>query len=213
VNTIRAIVFPLALLAAAQGAPDPGALLSPGAAEAQWRPLIDSLAAKGDVLAPFMEHRFFPFRRDSVLLKGVLRISLKRGLSLQYTDPEPSVLIADSTGLLLRDREGHSRELPSGSRETGAIASLLPIMRFDLPALYPRFVIRARRSGPGWKFAFTPRDPEIARSLGEITVEGAGSDVRRLEFRRSAFQRIEIDVGDARSGAQFTPAELAQFFR
>lgn len=212
-NPARAIVLSLGFLAAAQGAQEPGALLGPGAGEAQWAPLIASLAAKGTVLAPFTERRFFPFRREPTLLKGVLRISPERGLSLQYTDPEPNVLIADASGILLRDRRGRSREMPSGSREAGAIASLLPIMRFDMPALYPRFVIHAYGTQAAWKFEFTPRDPEVARSLGEITVGGSGSDVRHLEFKRSSSQRIEIDVGETRSGEPFTPAELKQFFR
>jgi hypothetical protein len=211
-NPARAIAVSLALLAAAHGAQDPGTTLAAGS-EGEWKPLIDSLAAKGTVVAPFTEHRFFPFRREPMLLKGVLRISPERGLSLQYTGPDESVLIADSAGLLVKDREGRTREMPSGSRETGAIAALLPIMRFDLGALYPRFVVRAFRSGPDWTFEFTPRDPDVARSLGAISIGGAGSDVRHLEFKRSPSQRVEIEVGDTLTGTPFSPAELKQFFR
>jgi len=100
-----------------------------------------------------------------------------------------------------------------GSREAGAIASLLPIMRFDMPALMPRFVVRALRTGEGWQFEFTPADPAASGALGTITVAGAGTDVRHLEFRRSASQRVEIDVGETRAGVAFTASEQAQFFR
>jgi len=210
---IRSIAVLLPLLASANGAQDPGTLLAPGAGEAQWRPLIDALAAKGTVTARFTEHRFFPFRSQPMLLKGVLRISPERGLSLEYTDPQESILIADSAGLMLRDRDGRSRDMPSGSRETGAVASLLPIMRFDLAALYPRFVIHAYRSGAEWRFEFTPRDPEVARELGAITVGGAGTDVLHLEFRRSPSQRVDIEIGETRTGEPFSPADLKQFFR
>jgi hypothetical protein len=213
---MKAILAALCLLvpaAAAHGADIRGTALSPGAGEGEWKPLIDALAAKGTVVAPFVESRHFTFRREPLVLKGVIRISRERGLSLQYTGPQPSVMIADSSGLLLRDPDGRSRELPSGSRETGAIAALLPIMRFDFGALYPRFEIHARRTGADWTFEFTPRDPEAARSLGEISVGGTGFDVHHLEFRRSASQRIEIEVGETRSGEPFAPAELRQFFR
>jgi hypothetical protein len=165
------------------------------------------------VVAPFEEHRFFPFRRSALVLKGVIRISRERGLSLQYTDPDPSIMIADSAGLIERGRDGRSRELPSSSRAAGAIAALLPIMQFDLGALFPRFVIRASRSAQAWTFVFTPRDPAAEGSLGEISVGGTGTDVHHLEFRRSATQRIEIEVGDTRSGVPFTPDELARYFR
>ena len=141
---------------------------------------------------------------------GVVRTSTPR---VSRAACKPCVVIADPAGLVLRDRNGRVRELPAGSRETGAIESLLPIMRFDLASLYPRFVIRARRSGDDWALVFTPRDPAIARSLGEIRVTGSGSEVRRLEFRRSASQRVEIDVGKARTGGAFGADELKRFFR
>lgn len=212
-NPIRPVALALALAAHALGADPGGALLEPGPAEAQWKPLIDAMAAKGAIVAPFTERRFFPFRREPMVLAGVLRVSPDRGLSLEYTHPEESIVIADSAGLLLRDGEGRSRAMPSGSRGPGAVASLLPIMRFDLAALYPRFAIRAYGTRAAWRLEFAPKDPEAARALGAITVAGAGESVVHLEFRRSSSQRIEIDVGEARTGAPLSAAELARFFR
>jgi hypothetical protein len=210
---VRQVVAALALACAAHGAQDGGEILTPGNAAGEWGPLIGALASKGPIQAVFTEHRYFPFRREPMLLTGVLRISPERGVSLQYMLPEPDLLIADATGLILRDPNGRSREISASSREGGAIAALLPIMRFDLPALFPRFIVRAQRTDSGWRFDFTPRDADAAVSLGSIAVSGSGTDVRHLEFRRSASQRVEIDVGDTRTGAVFTAAELAQFFR
>jgi hypothetical protein len=210
---LRACIAAVALAGAALGAPPAGDLLTPEGAAGEWRPLIAALASKGPVQATFTERRYFPFRREPMLLKGVLRISPERGVSLQYIEPEANVLIADATGLILRDRNGRSREISAASREGGAIASLLPIMRFDLPALSPRFIIRAQRTDAGWQFEFTPREADAAGSLGTITLAGSGTDVRHLEFKRSESQRVEIDVGETRTGAVFTPVEQAQFFR
>ena len=209
---VRSLLAVLALSSAALGATDSGDELAPGSIGA-WAPLVGALAAKGPIRADFVERRYFPFRREPTSLKGILRISPQHGLSLQYTEPESSVLIADEGGLILRDREGHSREMPSVSRESGAITALLPIMRFDLPALFPRFIIHALRTGGAWKFEFTPRDREAAGSLGSIAVSGSGTEVSHLEFRRSASQRVEIDVSGTATGLVFTPAELARFFR
>jgi Outer membrane lipoprotein carrier protein LolA-like len=213
VKTFLAALAMLALVAVARSADVPGTLLSPGGDQGEWKPLIDALAAKGNVVGPFEERRYFTFRRDPLVLKGTIRISPERGLSLQYAGPEASIMIADSSGLLLRDADGRSRELPAGSRQAGAIAALLPIMRFDLAALYPRFEIHARRSGADWTFEFTPRDADVAGSLGEIYVGGTGTDVQHLEFRHSATQRVVISVGETRSGEPFAPADLKQFFR
>jgi hypothetical protein len=202
----------LALAAAARGSQDAGTVLAPGGA-GEWKPLLDTLAARATVVAPFTEHRYFPFRREPLVLHGVLRISRERGMSLEYTDPEPSIVIADPAGLLLRDKNGRVRALAAGSRESGSLASLLPIMRFDLAPLYPRFTITARRDGQAWTLAFAPREPALAASIGEILVQGSGPEVRHLEFRRSASQRVEIEVGEARTGAAFSPEDLRRFFR
>ncbi len=210
---LRPIIACLALGTAGRAAPGDGDLLTPESAAGEWRPLIAALASKGPMQATFTEHRYFPFRREPMVLKGVLRTSPERGVSLQYTEPEANVLIADPRGLILRDGNGRSREISAASREGGAIASLLPIMRFDLPALFPRFVIVAQRTDAGWHFQFTPRDAEAARSLGSITLAGSGTEVRHLEFKRSESQRVEIDVDGTRPGTVFTPAEQAQFFR
>jgi hypothetical protein len=212
-SPLRHLAAAAALAAAVHAAPVAGDILTPEAAAGEWRPLIAALASKGALQADFTESRFFPFRREAMVLRGVLRISPERGLSLQYTFPESEILVADAEGLLLRDDRGRSRSISASSREGGAIASLLPIMRFDLPALFPAFVVRARRGAEGWQFEFTPRESGDAGSLGTITVCGSGADVRHLEFRRSASQRVEIDVGETRAGAAFTPAELARFFR
>ena len=192
--------------------PTPGWPSTP-AKRARGRPVIGALAAKGPIQASFTERRYFPFRREPTVLKGVLRVSPAHGLSLEYTAPEPGVIIADSAGLVVRSRDGRSHELAAGSREGGAVASLLPVMSFDLPALYPTFAIRFLRTGADWRFEFTPKDSGAARALGTITVAGSGSEVRHLEFRRSAPRGSRSMSARRGSGATFSPAELATYFR
>ena len=208
-------IFVLAALAAAAalGADDAGVLLGPGSDLGALNPVVAALAAQGGVRASFTERRFFPFKREATVLKGVLRISPQRGMSLQYTEPEARVMVADDAGLVLRDGAGHERKMPPGSREAGAVASLLPIMRFDLPALLPAFDVRARGNAAGWTFEFTPRESGASQGMGSILVGGSGSTVTRLEFKRSATQRVEIDVGTTETGVTFGADELHRFFR
>jgi hypothetical protein len=210
VRTALLLVSAIAAFRALGGEPE---RLSPGRVDPGWSRLAAALASKGNIEAPFTEFRHFPFRRQPTVLHGVLRISREGGLSLQYTDPDPSVLIADSAGLIFRDGRGRSHELAAGSDEAGPIESILPIMRFDLPALFPDFDVRAQRTGGDWQLEFTPRSARAAQSLGTVTVRGSGEEVRHLEFRRSGSQRVEIDVGDARTGVSFSAAERARFFR
>ena len=91
--------------------------------------------------------------------------------------------------------------------------ALLPVLRFDRTELGKTFHLFAVRSGEGWRLDFVPRAAELARTFGRITVIGAGDAVRRLEFRRSATQRVEIIIGATQTGVTFTPDEERRFFR
>lgn len=213
---MRSLLILAAALAIPAGMPasDGGAVaLDPASGLGDWKPIVDSVAARGPIVARFTESRFFPFRFRPTVLHGILRLSPENGLSLEYTDPEHYVLIADAHGILVREADGRTREPPTGSHESDAVAALLPIMRFNLPALRDSFGIRGIRTGDTWTLTFTPRDPGLADTLGEISVGGAGNEVRHLEFKRSPSQRIEIEISQTTAGAVFGPKELAGYFR
>jgi hypothetical protein len=187
--------------------------LTPERVAGEWRPLLSALASKGGVQATFTERRYFPFRSRPTILHGTIRLSPDRGLSLAYAGAEPNILIADSDGLLERGADGRERTVAAGSHEGGAISSLLPIMRFDMAALLPKFTIRASRSGADWRFEFTAKNADADPGLGRITVVGSGTAVRHLQFWHAENQRVDIDVEDPRGGLTFTPAEVKQYFR
>jgi hypothetical protein len=212
-RTPFALLLALALVGSARAQADAPAPLTPELVAGDWKPLLTALASKGGVEAAFTERRYFPFRSRPTILRGMIRVSPERGLSLAYSGDESNILIADNDGLLEREAGGRERALPAGSHEAGAISSLLPIMRFDLAALFPKFEIRATRTANDWRFEFTPKDPDAAQALGLITVVGSGTDVRHLQFRHAENQRVEIDVEDPRGGLTFSPADLKQFFR
>ncbi|HLP00963.1 MAG TPA: outer membrane lipoprotein carrier protein LolA [Opitutaceae bacterium] len=191
----------------------PGPELVIGENDAAWRPLFDALAAQGAVYSSFTEHRWFSVRKEPVVLHGELRHSAERGLSLRYVKPEEQVLVVDAQGLLMRNAQGRTRTMAADPRAPRIDAALLPVLRFDLPALLKLFSLRAARDGDDWRLDFTPRTPELARTLSTLTVEGSGEAVRRLEFRRSAKQRVEVLIGETRTGVTFSADEVKRFFR
>jgi hypothetical protein len=199
-----------------RGAEPPGAprpLIVPGQNDAAWRPLFAALAGQGAVYATFTERRWFPFRRVPVVLKGEMRLSPARGLSLRYQEPEERLVIADDQGMLLRDARGRTRAVPADARAQASSAALLPVMRFDFAALARTFELHAARDGGAWRLDFVPRDPEQARLLGRIVVTGEDEAVRRLEFRHSAKQRVEILIGETHTGVAFSAGDEKRFFR
>jgi len=207
------ILLCAAALRAAEPPAEPGPVLAPGGNDAAWRPLFAALAANGAVMAAFTERRWFPVRDQPVVLEGEMRFSPERGLSLSYLQPERRMVIADAQGLVLRDARGRSRAVPAGPESAASLAALLPVMHFDLAALMRRFEVRAARAGTAWRLDFVPRDPAEARILGRLVVCGEDEVVRRLEFRRSEKQRIEIQLREARVRVVFSPEDLRRFFR
>ncbi len=178
-----------------------------------WRPLFTALAGQGGVHSTFTEHRWFSVKKTPVVLHGELRHSATRGLSLRYTQPEEQLMVVDDKGLLLRNAEGRTRTMAADPRAPRIDAALLPVLRFDLPVLLQLFSLHAARDGEDWRLDFVPRTPELARHLSVIVVEGSGEQVCRLEFRRSAKQRVEVLIEATETGVAFTAEEEKRFFR
>lgn len=175
--------------------------------------LFRALAAQGSVRSSFIESRFFPFRKVPVVLLGEMRFSRVLGLSLHYTKPEERIVIADGTGLILREATGRSREIRPDDRMPDLGATLTPVLRFDENELFKGFHVRGVCLGNAWRMDFTPRDPGVARMVGTIIVEGRDNTVGRIEFRRSSTQRIEILIDSSVSGVTFGPEERKRYFR
>ena len=164
----------------------------------EWSGLVETFAHKADTLADFTERRYFPFKKDAVELKGEVRVSGVRGLSLHYTAPEDRTVILDEKGILIR---------------VSANEALLHVLRFDFAALEKDFELYGQRDGEAWTLALVPRTAALRRSVGRITVSGDSTAISRIEIRRSAKQAILISMEPPKPAAAFTDEELKKFFR
>jgi hypothetical protein len=189
---------------------NPGHLLAPEAPA--WSDLVGAFAHNPDIAADFTEHRLFPFKKDPVVLKGEVRVSAARGLSLHYTAPEERTVILDAHGVLVR-AGGVESALPADPRAAAANDAMLHILRFDFGALEKDFELYGRRDGAEWTLVLVPRTETLRRSVGRITVSGRTATVRRIELRRSPKQCIEISIEPPRPAADFTAEELHRYFR
>jgi glycosyltransferase involved in cell wall biosynthesis len=177
-----------------------------------WSDLIDTFAHHPDTAADFTERRFFPFKKEPVQLKGEVRVSAARGLSLHYTAPEEHTVILDAQGVLLRAAAGEKAP-PADPRAAAANEALLHIMRFDFAALEKDFELYGQRDNATWTLALVPRTETLRRSVGRITVAGEAATIRHIEIRHSAKQAIEIIIAPPRPAAAFTAEELQRYFR
>ncbi|MFA5056685.1 MAG: glycosyltransferase [Opitutaceae bacterium] len=181
-------------------------------ADPAWRDVLAGLHQRATVAAPFEEHRWFPFRKKAVVLKGEVRIDADRGLSLHYQEPQERIVIIDRQGMLVR-QNGREIVPPADPRANAADQALLHILRFDFTSLAAGFEFYGRRAGPAWTLALVPRAEELRHTLGTIMVTGEADLVRRIELHRSTVQRVEILVGDPRPTAPFAAEEFHRFFR
>ncbi len=177
-----------------------------------WSDLVDALAHNPDTTADFAERRFFPFKKDPVELKGEVRVSAARGLSLHYTLPEERTVVLDAQGVLIRAAAGEKAP-PADPRAAAANGALLHVLRFDFAALEKDFELYGQRDGGAWTLALVPRTEALRRSVGRITVAGEAATIRHIEIRRSARQAIEIIIEPPRPSTAFTPDEVKTYFR
>lgn len=178
-----------------------------------WRDLFAHLAARTTRMSTFEERRYFSFRKEPVVLTGEIRIDPELGLSLRYLTPETRTIVVDAKGLLLRDDKGRERAAPDDHRAAMATATLVNVLRFDLPALQKTFEIRGQRDGEAWTLEFSPRDPALAKTLGSLVVRGERLRLSQIEMRLAEKQRIEIIIGETNEGVIFASDTLKRFFR
>ena len=209
-GALLALAVARAFAAASDPLIDPRYRLAADAPE--WRELAESFGRRTDTMADFEEKRFFPVRKEPIVLKGEVRVSPRRGLSLHYTSPEERTMIIDERGLLLREPNGRDAP-PPDPRANVVNEALRHILHLDFPALAPNFELYGRREGAGWFLALVPRTKGVRSAIGDIFVQGESDVVRRIELRRSARQHIDIVMAAPRPAAEFTSGELKRFFR
>jgi hypothetical protein len=181
-------------------------------AASTWTLLALAFARQPDIAADFTERRQFSFKPQPVVLRGEVRVSASRGLSLHYLAPEERTVILDQQGVLLRSPAGQKTP-PADPRAGAANDALLSILRLDLATLQQGFELYGDNDGTAWTLVLVPRTEALRRSVGRITVNGAAVTIRRIEIRRTPKQAIEILIAPPRPFHAFTALELKQYFR
>lgn len=197
-------------LPAAEPLTAPGSEIVSGKNDAEWQPLFTALAGKGAIFADITEYRWFKVRKQPVVVKGEMRLSPEHGLSLNYQD---RTVIMDARGVLLRDSQGRSREVKPDPHTPAVNTWLLPVLRFDLPALRTAFRLQGARADNAWRLDLVPLESAGGEVTGTITVFGVDDAITRLELRPKADLRIEIAIGATRTGVTFGADELQRYFR
>ncbi|WP_438479903.1 outer membrane lipoprotein carrier protein LolA [Oleiharenicola lentus] len=189
-------------------APEP----APAFDAAAWSDLAQAFAQRPDVMAGFTESRYFPFKENPAVLRGEVRVSRARGLSLNYTSPEQRTVIVDVTGVLLRDKKS-TVAAPNDVRAATINRAMMNTLNLNFAALAEDFELSGERKGAAWTLMMRPRDKQVQQAFRQITVSGQGTVVERIELRRSQRQFIEIVMNDSREVAAFSAEDITRYFR
>ena len=122
-------------------------------------------------------------------------------------------MIVDAVGVLLRDDRGRSRAVPADSPAAGFAVWLLPMLRFDFAVLEKAFVVTGAREGEAWRLDLVPREGDLARALRGLAISGTGERVQHITIDRGDKRRVEIEMGDVRTGVTFGADEIGTYFR
>lgn len=180
--------------------------------ESGWKGLSDAFLHHPDTRACFTERRYFSFKREPVELKGEVRVSAARGLSLHYTSPDEQTVILDSRGTLIRAASGANSPV-TDPRATGVNEAMLHILQLDLAALGGDFALYGARDGSTWTLVLVPRTDSMRRAVDSLTVEGGEATIRHIEIHRAGRLAVEIIIAPPQSSAPFAQEELLRFFR
>ena len=178
----------------------------------EWRQLKELYARGPDGVATFEERRYFPFRKEPIVLRGEVRASRRHGLSLNYLSPDPRIMILDERGVLVREA-GRDKPPPSDPRAAAVNQVMFNLLRLDFAALEKAFEIFGARGDGEWSLTLVPREESFRRSLGDVYVGGDDVSVRRIELKRSAKQRVVIEMTAPRTMASFPAEEVKKYFR
>jgi outer membrane lipoprotein-sorting protein len=189
-----------------------GEVSAPAFDAAEWADLAAAFAVRPDVTADFTESRYFPFKERPAVMRGEVRVSRERGLSLRYTSPDDHVVIVDREGVVLRDKK-RSATPPADVRGAVINRALMNTLNLNFAALAEDFRLEGERKGEAWTLILWPREKMVQQAFRQITVSGRGTEVERIELRRSQRQFIEIMMNRSRESVGFTAEEIGKYFR
>lgn len=206
-----ALVLACAFAPPALAAPAP---LDPAALPPDWSARIAALSAPRALSAPFVETREIPLKKRPVVVEGVVRVVRGRGLSLDYAQPGSPLVILDERGLLLRHPDGRERTPPAEAAES--LRLLHALFALDLATLGRAYEISgdappAPDSG-AWSLVFTRR-PDAKAHYRELSLSGDAARLTRIRLVRSERQTVAIELGAPRIDPDFSPEDLARWFR
>jgi hypothetical protein len=171
--------------------------LPASATSADLEQLMQLLAARRHGQVSFVEQHFMKLLKRPTESYGELRYDAPDRLEKRTLDPKPETLTL-SGDVLTVERAGRSRvlDLKSYPKMLPLIESIRATLAGDLPALERVFSIEFAGDVSRWSLSLTPRDPELARSVSQVRIEGVRDTLLRVEILETDGDRSLMTLRD-----------------
>ncbi len=144
--------------------------------------LMARLAAVPERRARFREEKRIAALTVPLVSTGTLLYRRPGRLEKVTEFPVPETLVVDGAQVVLTPGNEPPRVVPPGAVPglDAMIAAFRAPLAGDLPALQRAFTVAGSGTPDDWLLDLTPTDPAVARLLRQVTVAGAGDQVRRI---------------------------------
>ena len=161
------------------------ALCASPALAADWTvaKLMQALAANKASRATFNETRFLALLDRPLESSGELRFTPPNRLEKRTLAPGSETLVVDGDSVLVeRHGKRHSLSLRDHPEVAVFVESIRGTLACDRKSLERAYTLSLEGTEPRWRLVLRPRDESVARLVASVEVDGAGSDVRRIEI-------------------------------
>jgi Outer membrane lipoprotein carrier protein LolA-like len=145
--------------------------------------LMQLLAARPQGQVSFVEQQFMKLLKRPVESFGELSYHAPDRLEKRTLEPKPETLTLNGAVLTV-ERGGHSRvlDLKSYPKIVPFVESIRATLAGDLPSLERVFTIDFAGDLSRWSLSLTPRDPDVARTVSQVRIDGVRDALLKVEI-------------------------------
>jgi Outer membrane lipoprotein carrier protein LolA-like len=161
------------------------ALLAPvaRAAEGDLDQLMRLLAARRHGEVSFVEQHFMKLTKRPVESLGELIYDAPDRLEKRTLEPRPETLtVAGSVLTIERKGRSHVIDLEAYPAVVPFVGGIRATLAGDLAALERMFAVDYAGDLAGWALTLTPRDPEVAKTVSRVRIDGMRDTLLKVEI-------------------------------
>jgi hypothetical protein len=163
--------------------------------------VMTALAAVREIDATFQEEKTLAILEHALVSTGTMRYRAPNELVLAIEEPQPETFRFEWERLTIATPGQDERQVPLAGDPPlqMLVQTVLATFAGDLAALRQRYRVEFSGEAARWLLRLVPNDPEVARYVEAILIDGRDNWVRTVERR---------EIGGDRIVTTFTPLRI-----